>query len=278
MSQTHTGLLTHQIKQIERVILILIIAITFWLGFSGSSFVLVAQGVLITSFYIHKLNHNQLRVNKFFHQRFWHFFWVVSSSFLIAAFSILNFVKLATPFTNPVAGAITLIAISSLVAQIILIVGIEKKPLKMEFFRENSSWILTLITGLTIQFSSWYILDAAVALFLLVYLLVTNLQVLYKEDEPSLQQADTSPEKYQLDDEVVAELTTITKLEKLGDFEVIKMNQDFFVAGKLVVANNSSQEDIFEIKTKAKKVLAESGFENSVLETVYLAEVQNHKK
>lgn len=275
MSQTHHGLLAHQVKQIQNVVLVLIIAITFWLGFTSSSFLLVAQAILSTSFFVQKSLDTRIKKSSTLNQNFWDFFWLIGSSVLITIFATLNLVELQNPLAKSVPGAIILIAFSSLVAQIILIIGVEKSPLKMEFFRDNSSWIFVLIAGLIMQFAGFNLIDPIFAIATLMYLAITTLQKLYKQDthEPINQLSEDV--KYQLDQEVIDDLLLITKLEKLDNFNVIKVEDDYLVSGNLVVSNSCNQEDIFEIKTKAKKVLQKSGFENSVLEIVYLAEFKN---
>lgn len=274
MSQNHDGLLTNQIKQLEKFLLGLIIVITFWLGFTSSSFLLIAQGVLATSLFVDTILKAQLKQNKVFNTKFWKFFWLILASVLVAIFGTLNVVKLQNNLPNPVAGATILIAISSLIAQIILITGIEKRPLKMEFFKHNISWLFVLITSLTIQFSQLYILDSIVAIGILMYLLIINLRSLYKHNSENVSQE--VEDKYELEAEVVDNLLEIAKVEKLVDLQVIKIDGEFLITGFLVVSNNCSQENIFEIKTKAKKILVESGFENSVLEIVYLAEFKGN--
>jgi|GEM_PF-5949329 len=275
MSQSDHGLLQHQVKQIQNFVLVLIIVITFWLGFSSSSFLLVSQGILFSSFFVKKILNSRLKKSRF-DSHFWDFFWFITSTVLISIFATINLVTLQTPLQKSVPGAIITIALSSLVVQIILIIGVEKVPLKMMFFRDNISWILVLVAGLIMQFSGWTNLDAFLGITLLMYLAINILKKLYAQKSESNDKTEDSQELvYHLDQEVVEELKDISKVDTLDNFNVIKIEDDYLVSGNLVVANNCSQEDIFEIKNKAKKVLQKAGFEDSTIEICYAAELKN---
>lgn len=272
MSETNDGLLTKQVQQLEKIILILLILVTFWLGFTSNSFLLVTQAVLSTSIYFSLNLTDNIKNNKFFNQTFFNFFWLILATFLITVTVFLNLIKLASPISSPTAGAIILVSFVALATKIILIVGLNKQQLKMEFFRENSSWILVLLAGIFIQFSRIEALDSFAAIIIAGYLLFVSINKISSK----IITPPNSTEEYQLDISVIDKLLDVPKLEKLHDINVVNIDNNPTVVGNLVVNNKVNQEEIFKIKSSVKKILNNAGFENSILEVVYLAELNNN--
>jgi Co/Zn/Cd efflux system component len=131
-----------------------------------------------------------------------------------------------------------------------------------------------LIVGITILFTKFVILDLAGAVGFLIYLLVQNLTNLDQTLPTKGSQItfENKHESEELDQQIIDEILEIPKIEKIYDLKIISTDGQKTIIGNLVVNNHSSQEDIYNIKQKAKKILKNNGLDESILETEYLAE------
>ena len=270
-----------QINNISRFIDGILVIASFWLAISNQNqanvllalVLLLAYGFVDTHFLFDKAQK---------HIRRWSYGWLVSSASLVA-FLITHFYTINlnsdTEYRSLPEILIT-ISVIAIVAKLILILGVKKTSLKMEFFKTESVWIIILVSGITILISEFYLLDLALAVGILIHVLVQNLIVL--EETSIFEKSTIAPKKelptQELDQEIIDQLLEIPRVEKIYDLKIISPDDKQTVIGSLVVDNHSTQEDIYKIKQKAKKILKENKLTDSVLETEYLAEFNQREE
>lgn len=266
-----TGLSPKQIQNLYRGVEIVLIVASFWLALVNQVNLLLAQAIFILiSFLDDYFLHN--RTKKTAHR--WDFAWLIICSFLITL--LLSKFYLAPEINDykTFSGILISISMIALAAKLILVLGIRKTALKMEFFKSEAPWIIVLIVGITILFTKFVILDLAGAVGFLIYLLVQNLTNLDQTLPTKGSQItfENKHESEELDQQIIDEILEIPKIEKIYDLKIISTDGQKTIIGNLVVNNHSSQEDIYNIKQKAKKILKNNGLDESILETEYLAE------
>ena len=266
-----TGLSPKQIQNLYRGVEIVLIVASFWLALVNQVNLLLAQAIFILiSFLDNYFLHN--RTKKTDHR--WDFAWLIICSFLITL--LLSKFYLAPEINDykTFSGILISISMIALAAKLILVLGIRKTALKMEFFKSEAPWIIVLIVGITILFTKFVILDLAGAAGFLIYLLVQNLTNLDQTLPTKGSQItfENKHESEELDQQIIDEILEIPKIEKIYDLKIISPDGQKTIIGNLVVNNHSSQEDIYNIKQKAKKILKNNGLDESILETEYLAE------
>jgi|694.fasta_scaffold09067_10 hypothetical protein len=270
-----SGLSPNQIQNLYKGVEVVLIVASFWLALVNKDQVnvLFAQTLFLLSgfievYFLHSKTQKTVRR--------WNYFWLVACSgliaFLVTRFYAVN-LEAEVEYTASPQILIT-ISVIAILAKLILVFGVKKTSLKMDFFRAEASWILLLIFGITTLISKFWILDLAIALGILIYVLVQNL-ISLDQNAPA-KNHHIEPENTQLstelDQKVIDELLDIEKIEKIYDLKIISPDGQKTVIGSLIVNNHSTQEDIYKIKQKAKKILHSNNFPESILETEYLAE------
>lgn len=275
VEKRQTRLSPKQIQNLYKGVEGFLIVASFWLALVniGQINVLFAQTLFLLSGFIEiYFLHNKAQKIA----RRWNYFWLVACSSLIA-FLVTRFYTInLEPQIKYTASPEILITISAIaiLAKLVIVLGVKKTGLKMEFFRAEASWILLLIFGITILISKFWILDLAIALGILFYVLVQNL-ISLDQNTPAKnhhQDSESNQPSTELDQKVIDELLDIEKIEKIYDLKIISPDGQKTVIGSLIVNNHSTQEDIYRIKQKAKKILHSNDFPESILETEYLAE------
>lgn len=277
VEKRQTGLSPKQIQNLYLGVEIILIIASFCLALVNQVNLLLAQAIFIligfldNYFLINKTNKTIRR---------WNLSWLIICSFLIT-FLLSKFYLSPDRNDYKTFPAILIsISIIALVAKLILVLGIQKTALRMEFFKSEASWIIVLIAGITILFTNFAVLDLATAVGFLIYVLVQTLATL-DQNLPTKNNQIVTENRYQsqdLDQKIIDQILEIPKIEKIYDLKIISPDNQKTVIGNLIVNNHSTQEDIYRIKQKAKKILENSGLYESILETEYLAEFNEREE
>lgn len=171
-----------------------------------------------------------------------------------------------------------------LLATSLLVIGVkifiqikEENSFSWTIISDNFVWIGLLITSILARFLPS--LDLLVGILLAVFILFENLQTLFKDLNQKVIEIEKSEPKVEeelqildLNDEIVARLQSIPKMKHIYKTMVTKIKDKDLVTVVAVVNNNCNQEELFEIKTRVKKILKRLGFAGSTVEIEYEAE------
>lgn len=185
-------------------------------------------------------------------------------------------------------------SIFSLLGNLFVDLKIQKQAFNLDLWKKNLAWIIALLVYLFV--SRVVFLDIIIAFCLSFALIIyyinkinglldqalstSNLvdeDIKFKESSvlSNIEKSqESNSEIIQIDSEIEKRLLNIPKVLTIHQGDKINFLSDEkdLIVLKLVVDNHSSQEEIFEVKTQAKKVLYQNELENNVVEIEYEAE------
>jgi hypothetical protein len=178
-------------------------------------------------------------------------------------------------------------SILATVGNLFINIKIEKHAIDFDLWKKNLVWLVPLLTYILVDRFSYldYLVAFVCSFFMIIYYLKKiNTLLDFELQNNKIQTLDT--ENFEKE-EILEEFTEITILEPQIEQKLLliskviavhkaeKINfqtdEDLIVL-KLVVDNHASQEEIFEAKTQAKKILYQNKLENNVVEIEYEAE------
>jgi len=253
----------------------LLIILCTWAGIVNSSLVLISAGLFLLFKLLEKnlkpfkkLQTETLRVYLFC------LFFLVSGAFTTLAFAA-NWANL-----NPVAYFI--VSLIGLGVNLLVSLALEKKPITKKLFQDNLIWVLLFIIGLVLPFfkdTKIFNLDLVIGLLTIFYLSFLEIKKIYstfnlrtkEKNQPEIEETETA----EIDELILREIFKIDKILKLIGFEICVIKSEIVVIGNIVVDNKTSQEEIFELKQKAKAILKRNKYTKAILDVQYEVEYEN---
>lgn len=252
---------------------IIVFLITLWLGLTSSSFLLLAL-VIISIDSISLIIFKQKNTLHTFRA----YVGVIQACLatFISAIFLFGFLKISN------VNGVLIASVIALAINFIIYSRLEHKKFSLKLVRDNSLWLITLLTSLIILIlgNSYQVLDLAIGFGFVAYLLtqtVFRIRELFsgqKMVENKIAPTTSLTTISELSENIETKILSLENVCNLHDFEVIDTDNVLNVVGHVVVKNTTTQEQIFETKDRIKTVLKKEGYDNSTIEFEYKLEFE----
>jgi Co/Zn/Cd efflux system component len=178
-------------------------------------------------------------------------------------------------------------SILATIGNLFINIKIEKHSVDFDLWKKNAIWLIPLITYILVNRFGYldYVVAFICSFFIVIYYLKkintlldfelqkNKVQILDMENSKREEVLEEFIEITVLEPQIEQKLLLIPKVTAVHKAEKISFQADEdLIVLKLVVDNHTSQEEIFEAKTQAKKILYQNKLENNVVEIEYEAE------
>jgi hypothetical protein len=169
-----------------------------------------------------------------------------------------------------------------IIFKLVILLKFENQKFGIDLIKQNIIWVISFLVSIIIFFTTLDYLDFTLAFSIacfLVYTTFLNISKNFGQQENSIENQETPQDLVkikELEEKIIQDILRVDKLEKIYDIKIVQDSVETLVIGNLIVSNTCSQEEIFEIKSKVKKILSEENFEDSILEVKYLVEFEKN--